>query len=53
MPRKKKDPNEMTDAELLRQVFPERVAKEIEKEVGLRNADDHDPDSDPPDKASL
>ena len=55
MPRKKKDPNEMTDAELLRTVFPERVAKEIERKVGLRNAedDDHEPDSQSPDKDSL
>lgn len=29
----KKKPHEMTDRELLREVFPERVAEEIEKEV--------------------
>lgn len=33
MPRKKKTANEMTDAELLRRVFPERVASAIEREV--------------------
>ena len=59
MPRKKKNPNEMTDAELLRQVFPERVAREIEREVGLRNIEeeteerDHDSDSDPSDNHIL
>lgn len=43
MPRKKeKPPHEMTDAELLRQVFPEEVAKEIEREVEETDADSPD-----------
>ena len=45
MPRKKKPPHEMTDAELLRQVFPEGVAKKIEEEVR-----DPEPDPDSPNK---
>ena len=45
MPRKKKTANEMTDAELLRRVFPERVAKAIEEEVK-----DPEPNPETPDK---
>ena len=48
MPRKKKDPNEMSDRELLRTVFPERVAKEIEREVERLNSEDDKADSDSP-----
>ena len=55
MPRKKKDPNEMTDRELLRQVFPERVVKALEHEIEMRNADTNDPDQPPgsPDKTRV
>ena len=42
MPRKKKTANEMTDAELLRRVFPERVAKAIEEEI---REDEPEPDN--------
>lgn len=34
MPDKKKNPNEMTDHELLERVFPKQVVKAIEREVG-------------------
>ncbi len=38
MPRKpKKNIDEMTDRELLRSVFPERVVQRVEEEIGLRN----------------
>lgn len=51
MPRKKKDPNEMTDRELLRSVFPEVVVRRIEEEVGLLNAEKSgDPGAPPPEK---
>jgi hypothetical protein len=44
MPRKpKRDPNELTDRELLREVFPERVAKRVEEELAPYREDDHDP----------
>ena len=46
MPRKKKPPHEMTDAELLRQVFPEGVAKKIEKEVSETEPDPDSPSKD-------
>jgi hypothetical protein len=52
MPRKKKDPNEMTDRELLRSVFPEVVVRRIEEELGALNAEKSgDSDSAPPDGA--
>ena len=51
MPRKKKDPNEMTDRELLRSVFPEKVVRRIEEEVDALNADKSgDQGTPPPDK---
>ncbi len=42
MPRKKpkKNIDEMTDRELLRQVFPERVVRRVEEEIGLRNQEE-------------
>ena len=44
MPEKKKrDPNELSDRDLLREVFPERVAKRIEEELNPYRADDNDP----------
>ena len=43
MPRKKKTANEMTDAELLRQVFPERVAKAMEEEIRQMNEEPESP----------
>ncbi len=46
MPRKKKTANEMTDAELLRRVFPERVAKAIEEEVSDPSRTPDSPDRD-------
>jgi len=44
MPHKKKPPHEMTDRELLREVFPERVAEEIEKEVSESDSPDKEKD---------
>ena len=46
MPRKKKTANEMTDAELLRRVFPERVAKAIEEEVHEAESEPENPSKD-------
>ena len=52
MPRKpKKVIDEMTDRELLRSVFPEKVVRRVEEEIGLRNpvpapdSDDQTPDT--------
>jgi hypothetical protein len=36
----------MTDAELLRQVFPEKVAEAIEEEVKEANSEDDSPNKD-------
>lgn len=33
MPKKKRDPNEMSDRDLLKEVFPERVIVRIEEEL--------------------
>ena len=46
MPRKKKTANDMTDAELLRRVFPEKVAKAIEEEVRDEEPEPANPDKD-------
>ncbi len=46
MPRKKKTANDMTDAELLRKVFPEKVAKAIEEEVRQMNEEPESPTGD-------
>lgn len=51
MPRKKKDPNQMDDRELLSQVFPERIIRRVEEELGLRTAsNDKASEQEPPDK---
>lgn len=43
MPRKKKrDPEELDDRDLFREVFPKRVANRIEKEL-LADDDDEEP----------
>lgn len=46
MPRRKKTPHEMTDAELLRQVFPPKVAEAIEQEVKGPASDADSPNED-------
>jgi len=45
----------MTDRELMRRVFPERVVRAVEREIEMRNAEEntHDSDSPSPDKDSL
>lgn len=48
MPDKKKKPNEMDDRELLRAVFPERVARRLEEEAGLKPREDTDDSDDQP-----
>jgi len=40
MPGKRKNANQMDDRELLRAVFPERVVRRVEEEIGLRNPDE-------------
>lgn len=44
MPNRKKKPNpdEMSDRDLLRAVFPERVAQRLEEEAGLKSREDTD-----------
>ena len=44
MPRRKKDPNEMTDQELMESVFPKRVVREINREIGKEPKDESPPD---------
>lgn len=46
MPRRKKPAHEMTDAELLRQVFPEGVSQAIEREVQEVESEPDIPDAD-------
>ncbi len=43
MPRKKKDPNEMTDDEMMTRVFSKRIVKGLRSEVG---ADDNNETTD-------
>lgn len=47
MPRRKKNPREMTDAELIRRVFPRELVKALEEEVK-----DDDNTEEPPTKQS-
>lgn len=39
MPRKKKDPNEMTDEEMMTRVFSKRIVKGVRREVGADEPD--------------
>jgi len=51
MPGKRKNANQMDDRELLRAVFPERVVRRVEEEIGLRNPEQkRDSDGSHPDK---
>jgi len=46
VPKKKKvDPNQMDDQELLRQVFPERVVKRIEEQLRPYRDSNNEPET--------
>ncbi len=42
MPRKKKSANEMTDQEIMEKVFSKKVVKEVRREIGVDEPEEHD-----------